>query len=79
LVKERNLEQLLSEIDLVETQESKLPTDPMQITTLHRYQIKLQEKQRLMDLLAAEQQENHDLIEALKQDMSTDLEYKPIF
>ncbi len=53
---------------MMETQDQRINPDPMQITTLNRYQIKLQEKQRLMEMLEKESQDNKRLMDVITLD-----------
>ncbi len=49
----------------METQDQTITINPLQITALNRYQIKLQEKLRLMEMLEVESQNNKTLIDAI--------------
>jgi hypothetical protein len=79
LIQDRNLEQLLLEIDNVEVQDGKIPTDPMEITTLHRYNTKVVERERLQKILVQEREENQLLMETIQQDLITEVDRKSLF
>jgi hypothetical protein len=73
------LEKLLLEIDNVEVQDVKIPTDPMEITTLHRYKTKIVEKERLQKILQLEEEDNRLLMHTIEQDLKTNIDRKSLF